>query len=217
MTSLDPFKVVFNTIFNSDRRKCNTMSYWVDLLLNSLSSTYSYNHHSYKNLLRKVGWLSKDLWKEKHHEPSVIRQTVFYLIITTENLALTAYAAFYAEDEIKIYDGFQNIDMPYSHLCYIIIAIWVLSFIQLILLIIYYATHPSSVSIKDYKPKLKVYIFGFEVDIPNWSCVEVADAPQESAAGSSTQKQNLAPEQPMQAADEAQETAAGTQNLALIP
>ena len=92
------------------------------------------------------------------HEPTLLRQLIFYTVITCENLFLTISAAMNADDRIQIDDGFHQFSISYRSLCIIIITIWMLWLLQLFLIFLFYATHPSSVSVnpKQYGGKLKV-------------------------------------------------------------
>ena len=96
--------------------------------------------------------------KEEDHEPTLVRQGIFYIIILTENLFLTLYPAIHAGERIPIDDGFHQFSISYNSLCNIIITIWALWFLQLVCLLVYYATHPSSVAThpKHYATKMKV-------------------------------------------------------------
>ena len=66
--------------------------------------------------------------------------------------------AIHAGERIPIDDGFHQFSISYSSLCNIIITIWGLWFLQIVCLLVYYATHPSSVAThpKHYATKMKV-------------------------------------------------------------
>ena len=72
--------VVFNLLLNTSKPTADK-KYIFGLLLNSLSSIYCYNHYNYACLWEDV--------KTKNHQPSAIRQGIFYIIIFLENLVLT--------------------------------------------------------------------------------------------------------------------------------
>ena len=59
---------VFNIIFNKDVPKDFYLGYFVGLVLNSLSSFFSYNFYNYEQILGGEKWKN-----EEYHQPSMIR------------------------------------------------------------------------------------------------------------------------------------------------
>ena len=158
---------IFNTVFNSEKINLGSARFWRNLFLNSLSSQYSYTHVEFTSLIRGK--------KQKKdgvplHQPSLIRQSAFYLLLLFKNVVIStaSYIAFdynsIESDGIKVMmvtNGFGG-EFPFSreNLTIILCFVW---FFQLLLspalLLLYYAAHPSSVSIFAIKPKLQVFKF----------------------------------------------------------
>ena len=179
------FMVVFNLIFNNEKPNLGSATYWRNLLLNSLSSQYSYTHFEFTNLIRG-NQRSQEEKKEgiELHQPSLIRQSVFYLIVVFESMIISAasHIAFHhnsidsdGSEVMMVTNGFGeefpfslnnlsglfhfflNIFFSLNNLSVVLGIIW---FFQLLisplLLLLYYAAHPSSVSLSAIKPKLQV-------------------------------------------------------------
>ena len=153
--------IVFNLIFNSE--ECISGIYIFDLLLNSLSSTYAYTYYKYRRFLGKENdEVEAGDERFKSHQPTLVRQGLFYTIVVLENLSLTGVALlhFPRSGEQVLDDGYTRFCFSFKDLCNVVIAIWVLHFLQLALLVLYYANHPSSVSISpgSFRSKCKVAI-----------------------------------------------------------
>ena len=71
---------LFNFLLNTSRPSFDKR-YIFGLLLNSLSSIYCYNHYNYAAMWKDRG--------TKNHQPSGLRQGLFYFIVFVENLVLT--------------------------------------------------------------------------------------------------------------------------------
>ena len=155
--------IIFNSIFNSEH--CITGIYIFDILLNSLSSTYAYTYYKYRGLLGKVKEKKKKRYDDeverfKGHQATLVRQGMFYAIIVLENLFLTGVAIlrFPSIDKHVLDDGYTKVCFNFQDLVKVVVAIWVLHFVQLVLLVLYYANHPSSVSVnpQSFQSKRKV-------------------------------------------------------------
>ena len=88
------FLLIFNLIFN-DTREFSSMTYWIGIvitiivqikdifsgiLMNTFSSTFSYNNFDF-NLL-----MGKSKKKQQLHQPSFLRQFLYFLIFLTINI-----------------------------------------------------------------------------------------------------------------------------------
>ena len=138
--------LIFNIIFN---RKPPTFSikYILSIFLNSLTSFYSYNHYNFFSVKRK-------------HKPTLLRQGIYYLIIITENIALTAYFALYS-NSYKIEDGIGNAHtLTKITITNMVVFITILQLASIVVCALYYANHPASVSLSRIKDKMQIFIFG---------------------------------------------------------
>ena len=152
----------FNIIFNS-KPPTISLVYISGLLLNSLSSQYTYTYFPYG---RRFLYHSdeEETYQTKSHQTSRIRQGVFYVIYVLETLFLTICSLLNfdanknGDNVMMITDGLGG-EFPFSHHNLVIILgiIWILQLlVSPILLVAYYATHPSSVSLTSWTPKLQV-------------------------------------------------------------
>ena len=57
----------------------------LEILLSSLSSVMSYNNFDFEQIYSKKDEKSK-AWKKVRHEPTVVKQTIYFLIMTSLNL-----------------------------------------------------------------------------------------------------------------------------------
>jgi len=149
--------LVFNLFFN---KKTPTFSfaYLFGLIINSLSSTYSYNYCNYDKLFEK-----KDD-DQKLHQPSLIRQMLFYTIFLIETASLTCLSVYFFEEKAsKGIPKISNIPITRGHLWTVIVFILGSQVLALLLRLVYYGMHPSSVSMSDLEAKKQIYILGREV------------------------------------------------------
>ena len=119
----------FNIILSTSRPSLD-WRYPFGLLLNSLSSTYCYNYYDC-------------LWKTVKtciHQPSFIRQGLFYTVIFLENIILTILIL---QKPSPISDSW-------------LLPSWLLQLSSWLLMFLYYLCHPASVSITSYGHKMQV-------------------------------------------------------------
>merc|ERR1711894_278014 len=93
--------VIFNFFLNK-RRPSFTSSYWIEILLNSLSSVLSYNSFNLAPVLN----LRKNSEKEEDqiHESTFVKQLIYFLLMTTMNAGLTVATSLNLSDNMKIDD-----------------------------------------------------------------------------------------------------------------
>merc|ERR1719319_1469594 len=170
--------LAFNIMFNKERPKFS-FAYVIGLIFNSLSSTYSYNYYNYakpldKNLPRKADPSNKICFARKEeekdvqklHQPSLIRQMCFYIIFLIETASLACLSVFFFEDKAR--DGNAEMSnglgghftITRGNLYTVIGITWGSQFLAIILRLVYYGMHPSSVSMTDIKAKFQIYILG---------------------------------------------------------
>ena len=97
--------MTFNMIINSNENYCSAKTwigkcvpknlslifkiykhlYCLEILFNSLSSVLSYNHFDFEPIFTKKDDKSK-AQKKVRHEPTVVKQTIYFLIMTSLNL-----------------------------------------------------------------------------------------------------------------------------------
>ena len=134
----------FNIIFN---KNCPTFSidYIFCIFLNSLTSFYSFSHFDFFGINKK-------------HKPTFLSQGIYYMIIMTENIGMTVYFAF-----ISSFNKYQDeFGKEYELLSKnnLVFAILLLQTAAVIVRLIYYANHPSSVSLTSMNDKMQIYILG---------------------------------------------------------
>ena len=136
----------FNIIFNRSSPSLS-ISYIISILLNSMTSFYSYNHYDFFNVQNK-------------HKPTFLRQVFYFLIIMTENVALTTYFALYSSSYSM--EGSYGVTHNISkrQIINMVIFIVILQTISVILNILYYANHTASVSVTNLQDKMQIYILG---------------------------------------------------------
>jgi hypothetical protein len=157
--------VIFNIIFNTKKINDIDMNYALDILFNSLSCQFTYAHCNFRNILDMIKVNDKP--RDESHQPSAIRQTLYYLLIITENAALCigAVLSFHNKKQdgvLKMNDGYGG-EFPFTaaNLTWTIVSIGVLQLVVFpISLFIFYATHPSKVSLTSFRPKCQIYILG---------------------------------------------------------
>jgi len=158
--------LVFNFLFNQKAPEFS-FPYLIDIFFNSLSSTYSYMYYNYAKLLRKED--------DQKHQPSLIRQVIFYIIFLGETVILTCLSLSFFED--KAIDGKVNISdglgghfpIARGNLHTVIVIIWGFQLLALILRLVFYGMHPSSVSMTDIMAKNQISILGQKVSL-KWCC-----------------------------------------------
>ena len=159
--------VAFNLVFNIEKLNSGSARFWRNLFLDSLSSQYSYTHFEFTSLIRGK--------KQKKdgvplHQPSLIRQGAFYLLLLLESVVISIASCFAFDYNSIEFDGTKVMmvtngfgeEFPFSrkNLTVILNIIWFLQLlVSPVLLLLYYAAHPSSVSISAIKPKLQVFKF----------------------------------------------------------
>ena len=139
--------MIFNIIFNP-KKPTLSKNYIISLVLNSLSCSFNYNYYKYDQLLAGK--------KVKAHQPSLLRQTLFTVILLTENLVLTTLTLQSPHGKIRDLSG-ESHDLPTG---YIMVFIWGLQLVVFVLSAMYYGTHPASVPMKPSKEKAVLEIFG---------------------------------------------------------
>eukprot|EP00092_Neocalanus_flemingeri_P033178 GFUD01036083.1.p1 GENE.GFUD01036083.1~~GFUD01036083.1.p1 ORF type:complete len:224 (-),score=39.41 GFUD01036083.1:68-697(-) len=140
----------FNIVFN----RCSpsfSSRYIISLLLNSMTSFYSYNYYNFFELSNE---------SSVKHKPSFLRQLFYFLITISENVALTIYfvlcsSSYNIEDSHGVVHQLSNIQV-----IRIVIFIIILQILSIIFNLIYYDSHPASVSLTDLKGKMKIDILG---------------------------------------------------------
>ena len=147
--------MIFNIIFNP-KKPTPSKNYVISLVLNSLSCAFNYNYNNYDQLLAGK--------KVKAHQPSLLRQTLFTVIILAENIVLTTLTL--QSPHHKIMDRLvgESHDLPTG---YIMAFIWGLQLVVLILTAMYYGTHPASVPMKPSREKVVLEIFGQRMILNN--------------------------------------------------
>ena len=136
----------FNTIFNRDSPSLS-LRYIISLLLNSMTSFYSYNYYDFFNIGHK-------------HQPTFLRQLVYFLIIITENVALTMFFVLYPSS-YNIEDTYGNVHQLSSKTVIgIVIFLIILQTLSILCNVLYYANHPASVSLTDLQDKMRIHILG---------------------------------------------------------
>ena len=137
--------IVFNIIFN---RNCPTFSidYIFSIFLNSLTSFYSFSSFDFFGI-------------KKMHKPTFLSQGIYYLIIMTENIVMTAYFAFFTSFK-KFEDTYGEVYEFSPSKDRLVFSIIILQTTAVIIHIIYYANHPSNVSLTSLKDKMQIYILG---------------------------------------------------------
>jgi len=154
--------LVFNILLNQQTPRFS-FPYLLGILFNSLSSTYSYNYYSYDKLL------GEEVSDQKLHQPSLIRQMIFYIIFLAEKASLTCLSLFFfagkaIEGKAKISNGLGgHFEITQGNLHTVIAIIWGFQFLALLVRLVFYGIHPSSVSMTDLKSKNEVYILGRKV------------------------------------------------------
>merc|ERR1719225_461866 len=73
--------LIFNMIFNERRNFCSS-KYWLDVLINSFSSTLSLNQVSLQTVMDPTR-------KKQPHKPKFVRQFVYYSIVAIILMSLT--------------------------------------------------------------------------------------------------------------------------------
>jgi hypothetical protein len=146
---------LFNIIFNTSAPKCN-VKYFLGLLLNSLSSSFSYNYYNYDDILNRSSEKKKTI---KQHEPSFLRQSLFTILILCENLVLTVWTVVGSHGKMTDRFGTSH-ELSTGNLASIMGCVWGLQFFVFGMMVAYYGTHPASVSLTDIKSKLKIHIWG---------------------------------------------------------
>ena len=147
------FMLIFNFLFNNETPSSNA-KYLFRLLLNSLSSTYCYNYYNHACI-----WDTEKTQKHEiqKHQPSLIRQGLFYLIIFTENIVLTILIS----ENNTSNDQIEDLEIGWLYL-----AGWAWGFqmVSWLMMIFYYIFHPAAVPLLTLAPKIKVF-FQISVDL----------------------------------------------------
>jgi hypothetical protein len=146
--------LVFNIIFNTSAPQCSA-KYFIGLLLNSLSSFFSYNYYNYDDILDKN---SKKVKIQNHHN-TFLRQGMFSMIFFCENLVLTVWTVIGSHGKMTDRFGTSH-ELSTGYVGLILLFVWTLQLCGFIMTVAYYGTHPASVSLTDIKSKLKIYIWG---------------------------------------------------------
>ena len=161
--------VAFNIIFNNEKLNSGSATYWRNLLLNWLASQYSYTHFEFTSLIG--GNQKRPVWTKEGiqlHQPSLIRQSVFYQIVILESvmISIASHFAFSYNSSINsdgsevmmVTNGFGG-EFPFSrkNLSAVLGIIWLLQLlVSPVITLLYYAAHPASVSLSAINPKLQV-------------------------------------------------------------
>ena len=140
----------FNIIFNSCSPSFSGR-YIISMILNSRTSFYSYNYYNFVDLKNDA---------TIKHKPSFLRQLFYFIIIICENVALTIYFVLYSSSyNIEDSHGVVHL-LSTNQVITIVIFIIILQCVSVIFNLIYYDSHPASVSLIDLKGKMKIDILG---------------------------------------------------------
>lgn len=138
--------LIFNVLFNRHLPSLS-IQYFISILLNSMTSFYSYNHYDFFHERRK-------------HKPTLLRQSLYTLITMTENIALTTYFVLHPSCYI-IEDSYGCIHhLQRSHILSIVIFLIILQIVMAIFKLSYYGNHPASVSVSYSEDKMQIDILG---------------------------------------------------------
>ena len=147
--------LIINVLFNRSKPSCDK-TYLIGLLLNSLSTFFSYNHYNYDNILKKQK-------KTQNHQPTFLRQAIYYTIFLVENLVLTTWSLSLPIGEkswiLKDEHGRKEPLTP-GNIYSIFGLAWILQLLSFLLQIGNYATHPAEVTIMEIREKLEIYVVG---------------------------------------------------------
>ena len=140
--------IFFNIVFNRSSPAFSS-KYIISLLLNSMTSFYSYNYYNFYELRNEM---------TIKHKPTFLRQLFYFLITMTENIALIAYFALYSSS-YKIENSHVH-QLLGSQVISIVILIIILQIVSNTFKCIYYGSHPASVSLTDLKQKMQIDVLG---------------------------------------------------------
>jgi len=153
--------MAFNMIINSNENYCSAKT-WIEIVLNSLSSVLSYNNFDFEPIFSKKEEKSKAR-KKIRHEPTVVKQTIYFLIMTSLNLGLTIATLESMTPNMRLIDvnGFPH-ELTEHQVKMMITIGWLTFLAAWVMNICFYKTHPSAVdfSPKRFKDKMFIYIFG---------------------------------------------------------
>ena len=140
----------FNIIFNRSSFSFSG-GYLMSLLLNSLTSFFSYNHFNF---------FESDINCSIKHEPTLLRQGTFYFIMMLENFGLILYFVLHASS-FQIEDTFGDVHyLSNDEILRISGFIIVVQAVSLVIQLLYYESHPAGVSLSNLKGKLQIHILG---------------------------------------------------------
>merc|ERR1719300_23351 len=160
--------IIFNIVFNEkkrreekERRNFCSIKYWLDVLINSYSSTLSFNQVDLQNMM--------DPEREKRsHQSKFVKQFCYYTIVLTLQISLTAVtlAMTPVGENITLVNtvGGTYTFTP-SHVFITLGVGWAAFVLALIFNLLYYILHPSQVNIKSFKEKRVITVFGYEIHL----------------------------------------------------
>jgi len=149
--------IFFNSIFNREKYIYKPECL-LGILLNSFGSILSYNYYDFRSIFHAK--------KEKKylHETSLVRQIIFLCLFTLLFISLTLWAVVListqTSDEMTIRDQYGTpVSVPLSTVQWMLVVGWISHFIAVLLSVVYYASHPSAVSLSPVG-KSQVWVLG---------------------------------------------------------
>merc|ERR1719300_2325006 len=147
---------IFNIVFN-ERRNFSSMNYWIDVLINSYSSTLSFNQVDLQNMMEPE--------REKgSHQSTFVKQFCYYTIVFILQISLTAVTLVMTKvgENITLVNtvGGTYTFTP-SHVFITLGVGWAAFGLALIFNLVYYVLHPSQVNVKNIQEKRVVTVFGY--------------------------------------------------------
>ena len=156
--------VFFNIVFNRSSFSLS-YEYFMSLLLNSLTSFFSYNHFNFFEFENKC---------TIKHETTFVRQGIYYVIMMLENFVLILYS-YLNTTSFLIENTFGQVhQLSNTEVLRILVVIIVLQVFSFVIHILYYESHPAGVSLTNLKKKLHIYVFGTHWILWKGSCVKIS-------------------------------------------
>merc|ERR1711988_1759069 len=157
---------IFNIIFNERRNVCSN-KYWLDVLINSYSSTLSFNQVDLQNMMDPER-------KKRPHQSKFVKQFCYYIIVFFLQISLTAVTLVKTGAGVTMFNTEGRTYNFTSSQVFITLGVgWAAFGLALIFNLIYYVLHPSQVNVKDIQEKLVVAVVGYEINFVDCSVTDL--------------------------------------------